>query len=51
MHRVLGRRALAVVKVLLAAGANVHANDDDALRYASENGHAAVMALLASVPI
>jgi len=34
------------VKVLLDAGADVHAWDDGALRWASENGHAEVVKLL-----
>ena len=37
---------LAVVKLLLDAGADVHAADDVALRKASENGHLAVVELL-----
>jgi ankyrin repeat protein len=35
-----------VVKVLLAAGANVHVNNDYALRVASENGHVDVVKVL-----
>jgi len=35
-----------VVKVLLGAGADVHANYDEALRYASRKGHVEVVNLL-----
>ena len=34
------------VKFLLKAGANVHANDDEALRLASQNGHKDIVELL-----
>jgi ankyrin repeat protein len=35
-----------VVKILIEAGANVHAWDDNALREASRNGHLEVVKLL-----
>ena len=35
-----------VVRELIRAGANVHAYDDLALRYASSNGHIEVVQLL-----
>jgi len=34
------------VKVLLGAGANVHAINDEALRWASRNGHVEIVNLL-----
>jgi ankyrin repeat protein len=36
-----------MVRMLLAAGANVHANNDLALRWASHNGHVDVVLALA----
>ena len=35
-----------VVKTLLMAGADVHAENDEALRWASMNGHADVVKIL-----
>ena len=37
---------LPVVEFLVKAGANVHANDDEALRYASASGHLPVVEFL-----
>ena len=37
---------LSVVKFLVASGANVHAVDDQALRFAYERGHLAVVEFL-----
>jgi hypothetical protein len=39
---------LEVVRLLLENGADVHAYDDEALRWASENGNLKVVALLES---
>ena len=36
----------AAVKAALAAGADIHAANDDALRWASENGHLEVVKIL-----
>ncbi len=37
---------IAGVKAALASGANIHANDDLALRQAAHNGHAEIVSLL-----
>ena len=35
-----------IVKVLLENGADVHANNDEALRYASQDGHVETVKIL-----
>jgi len=46
LHHAVANSHVEVVRLLLAADANVHVNDDKALRWATTHGHAEIVSLL-----